>query len=366
MNAREKAEFDRVNALPRKSSGTVAYYFKPQTKYPPRIYVFMHAEIWCDRNRRPMGLHTAFPFLTRPMNREEIEYHHFDTRLCYHQYEDWSKLLYAEEKEAGELDRENTGIGAAFLERLRSFQLRFPLTSVAAIAQIIKPSQNEEILYLEVLLAKQNLPTQEVSRLLDQEQKGEKRLTVLILLREMYKAAAGAPNQLHRMTIAVVLRKAERSLERTRKNFVRRIYKANPLFALEEIRRRYQDYDAVLLTQDLHRSSPKPKRSKQPPVLDLRRVQLQKLAAKLKQVPDDDTQYHSICQRMAILQEAHSKRCPIPIAVKLDGQTEVYYFHWKTRETVVKAFVAFADQSGQTHAALKQRHHEVTASVYSF
>ena len=56
MTAREKAEFDRVNALPRKTSGIVAYYFKPQTKYPPRIYVFMHAEIWCDRNRRPIGL----------------------------------------------------------------------------------------------------------------------------------------------------------------------------------------------------------------------------------------------------------------------------------------------------------------------
>ena len=106
MTPREQAEYDRVNALPRKTSGRVDYYFKPQTKYPPRIYVFMHAEVWCDRNRRPMGLFHALPFLSRPMNREEIEYHHFNTRLCYHQYEDWEKLLYAEKQEAAELDKE--------------------------------------------------------------------------------------------------------------------------------------------------------------------------------------------------------------------------------------------------------------------
>jgi hypothetical protein len=36
MTVQEKAEFDRVNTLPRKASGSVAYYFKPQTKFPPR------------------------------------------------------------------------------------------------------------------------------------------------------------------------------------------------------------------------------------------------------------------------------------------------------------------------------------------
>jgi hypothetical protein len=46
MNASEKAEFDRVNALPRKKEGRVDFYYKPQTKYLPRIYMYMHAEIW--------------------------------------------------------------------------------------------------------------------------------------------------------------------------------------------------------------------------------------------------------------------------------------------------------------------------------
>ena len=48
MSAREMAEYERMDALPRKQSGRVDYYYKPQTKYPPRIYVYMHAEIWCD------------------------------------------------------------------------------------------------------------------------------------------------------------------------------------------------------------------------------------------------------------------------------------------------------------------------------
>jgi hypothetical protein len=105
MTPPEKQEFERVNTLPRKTSGRVDYYYKPQTKYPPRIYVYMHAEIWCDRNRRPMGLFYALPFLSRPMNREEIEYHHFDFRLCYHQYEDWRKLIFADGKGVTLFDR---------------------------------------------------------------------------------------------------------------------------------------------------------------------------------------------------------------------------------------------------------------------
>lgn len=127
MTSREKAEFDRVNALPRKSWGTVAYYFKPQTKYPPRIYVFIHAELWTDRNRRPMGLFYRFPFLFRSMNRKELEFHHFDWRLCYYQYDNWDDLLYAEEREAAELDMENPGYGSNFLSELKKARQQYQL-----------------------------------------------------------------------------------------------------------------------------------------------------------------------------------------------------------------------------------------------
>ncbi|WP_345947714.1 hypothetical protein ABDD95_12730 [Mucilaginibacter sp. PAMB04274] len=369
MDHREQGEFDRVNALPRKTSGTVAYYFKPQTKYPPRIYVFMHAEIWCDRNRRPMGLFHALPFLKRRMNSEEIEYHHFNTRLCYYQYEDWGRLLYAEDKEAEQLELEQPGIGVAFLESLRSFQGKYPLGVSPLIVkpEIVEPPESDEMRYLRELIAKgAELNAGEIAELLDKEQEGEKRACILILLREIYKQAAGASNSLAKMTTAVIRRRAEVSAQRSRRNFVRRIYRCNPLFALEEIGQRYPGYDITMLITDLRRKTVKRKQVKKKPVLDLRRVQLRKLAEKLEQAGEDEHAYHEICTRIAILAEAHRNRCPIPLSVRLQGRTETYYFHWKTRETVIKAFAEYANTHGQTHEALQTRHNEITSSNYSF
>lgn len=141
MSFTERREYDRLNALPRKTDGRVDYYFKPVTKYPARIYVFMHAEIWCDRNRRPMGLYYSFPFLSRPMNQQEIEYHHFNSRLCYHQYESWKHLLAAESREAQQLDLERPGTGQQFLASLEGFQSTYSLkedTRVSVINQLVK------------------------------------------------------------------------------------------------------------------------------------------------------------------------------------------------------------------------------------
>jgi hypothetical protein len=129
MSAAERVEFERKDAMPRKTTGRVDYYYKRETKYPPRIYVFVHAELWPDRNRRPMGLLYAKPFHSRAMNKEELEFHHFDERLCYYQYEDWDKLIFAEEQEANELDKENAGYGQLFLDKLRKFKELFPLAN---------------------------------------------------------------------------------------------------------------------------------------------------------------------------------------------------------------------------------------------
>lgn len=370
MNPREQEQFDRVNALPRKASGTVAYYYKPQTKYPPRIYVFMHAEIWQDRNRRPMGLHTAFPFLTRPMNSGEIEYHHFDIRLCYHQYEDWGRLLYAEEKEAEQLDLEKPGKGTAFLERLRGYQPNYPIgeRQVYQQPEPVVAVENPNTAYLIELMRKApDLDVKTVGKLMEEEQQGQNRKVILILLREMFKAAAGAANQLDTFTTEIIQRKADRSEERSRKNFVRRVYRDNPLFALAEIRERYAGYEQDQLLVDLKKRKPeKLKRVKSKPILDLRRVQLQKLALKLELSKDDEIAYQAICERMAILAEAHRNRCPIPIAVKLQGESRIYYFNWKTRETVVKGFVAKANSKGMTHEVLQKAYNEIISSNYSF
>jgi hypothetical protein len=369
MNPREQAEYDRVNALPRKTTGKVDYYFKPQSKYPPRIYVFMHAEIWCDRNRRPMGLFHALPFLSRPMNREEIEYHHFNTRLCYHQYEDWDKLLYAEEQEAAELDRENPGRGAAFLEELKGFREKYPLGNKPEVLVEAKPVVEEDGLsaYLGDLMARGDRMTAgEISGLMDEEQAGEKRPAVLILLRELYKNTVLAPEEKAVITEAKIDRKVFLSQERSRKNYVRRVFAHNQLFALEEIRGKYPDYTEAMLWLDLKKRKTKLKRKKRKPVLDLRRCQLLKLAHRLRSGELSESEYHATCCRMVMLQQAHDGRLPIPLRVNIRKETLVYSFDWRTREGVVKSFVELANTKGMTHEALKKRYLEMVSSTYSY
>jgi hypothetical protein len=369
MSPREKAEFDRVNNLPRKTSGKVDYYFKPQTKYPPRIYVFMHSEIWCDRNRRPMGLYYATPFLSRPMNKEEIEYHHFNIRLCYHQYEDWEKLIYAEEQEAGQLDKENPGSGTVFLEKLKSFRGTYRLGQ-----QQVKPSvlpavksDNGESEFLRLLIGRGNdLSAKEVGDMLRSEQQGFKRLSVLILLRELYKNLVLPPEEKSVISEKLISQKVLRSQERTRKNFVRRVYKQNKLFAIAEIRSRYADYTEQMLFADLKRTITGTKRKKHKPVVDLRRCQLQKLAAKLQREQLTPKEYHNVCCRIVLLQNAHNRRKPIPLAVTLNRKTQVYSFGWRTREGVVKSFAALANTKGITHEQLNEKHLEMVNSNYSY
>lgn len=368
MNARERQEFDRMNAMPRKTSGKVDYYYKPQTKYPPRIYVFMHAETWCDRNRRPMGLFYAYPFLSRPMNKEEIEYHHFDTRLCYHQYEDWDKLLYAEEKEAAELDKENTGTGTAFLEKLAGFRKRYTLGNIAKPRPRpvpVEESQSDGFL-AHLLRTGAELSETEVSDLLIKEQQGEKRLPILILLRELYKNSVLPEDEKSAINQSFIDRKVKTSEDRSRRNFARRVYAKNKLFALQEIRERYPSYDEETLAADLLIKTRKVKRAKRKPIFDLRRCQLEKLAAKLRYGELDEKEYHDTCCRIALLQQSHDSRVAIPIAVTFNRETLVYHFDWRTRENIIKSFVGLANQKGMTHQQLGKRFREITSSGYSF
>lgn len=107
----------------------VHYYFKKQTKYPPRIFVFMNANLWRDRNRRTMGLAFELPFLKRKMNSEGIEYEKQFSRLHAYQYERWEPMLEAEIKEAQILDKEFPGEGTGFFNQLLSFQNKYPLAA---------------------------------------------------------------------------------------------------------------------------------------------------------------------------------------------------------------------------------------------
>ncbi len=369
MSQRERAEYERQDALPRKASGRVDYYFKPQTKYPPRIYVYMHAEIWCDRNRRPMGLHAAFPFLSFPMNKGEIEYHHFDWRLCYHQYEDWDKLIYAEEKEAEELDMEMEGTGTDFLNKLKTFRSKFPLKANLGELPPVPPEfqADGETIYLRELIDKgEQLSTAEVAKLLDSELQTNKRPAVMIALRQLYQNFGKAEGQQAALTETGIRRKVELQEQRTRRNFVRRVYQKNKLFAMEEIKTKYPEYTEAMLAADLHRTKKSAKRKKHKPVTDLRQCQLGKLAHRLKYNQLDDKAYHDTCNRIAILQQAHRLRLPVPLLVNLQKEALVYSFPWKIREGVVKEFVALANQTGMTHQTLKERHNEMVRSNYSY
>jgi len=354
-----------MNALPRKTEGFAAYYYKPQTKYPPRIYIFMHSEIWCDRNRRPMGLHTAFPFLTRPMNREEIEYHHFDTRLCYHQYEDWDKLIYAEQQEADELDKENAGSGTQFLNALRSFRSRYLLGGRSSEPRTSEPVPATTEDYLTALLADADeLTATEISKLLDKEQQEDKRPDILTALRLLYGNTAHEKKIT--VTEEVVQRKVRIAAERARRNFVRRVYSANKLFALEEIRLRYPDYTEQMLGDDLKSRSERRPKKKHKPIVDLRRCQIQKYAQRLQHPETTEKEYHQACCMIPILQNAHDQRMPISLAVTYNKKTLVYSFNWRTRETVIRSFHKLANQKGMTHERLGETYDQMTGSNYSF
>jgi hypothetical protein len=369
MTASENAEYDRMNALPRKTFGRVDYYFKAQTKYPPRIYVFMDAELWRDRNRRPMGLHTAFPFLSRPMNQEEIEYHHFNWRLCYHQYEDWDKLLFAEQQEADELDKENPGTGAAFLDKLLSFRQQYSLGFACFPLPAPKPEPCESAeskYFRELSLFAKSMTAKEIVGLMEAEQKGANRPVILLLLRQYLKNKSLSEDKKVWPDKSYIQHKVEQSQMRTRRNFVRRTYHKNPLFGMQEIQLRYPDYNEAMLLNDLTVKSRKEKRKKHKPITDLRRCQLEKLSARLRSGALDEQEYHQTCCKMVMLQNAHDHRLPIPLLVTLNKQTLVYSFGWRIRENVVKSFVGLANTKGMTHEELGKKYQEMVSSNYSY
>lgn len=75
-------------------TASVSYYYKPQTKYPPRVYVMLG--FWLPRNLRPMGLYHASPLYTRLVTEGEIINMISSLRQKYYQYESWKELIQAE------------------------------------------------------------------------------------------------------------------------------------------------------------------------------------------------------------------------------------------------------------------------------
>lgn len=366
----EREWYELMDAKPRKQCGTVGYYYKRQTKYAPRIYMFIHHENWPDRNRRPMGLHQARPFYTRPMSQEEIEYHHFDSRLCYRQYEDWPNLLADEADSASELEEEQGGLGARVLDDLASFRRIHPLSDDDYRGGLELPpneidlGQHGEKVVQLLIKWQRFFQGAQLSKAISGEFQGAKRKPVMMALNYLF-------NQLDRKTkkpltaewIATRLRQSD---DRSRRNFVRRAFKTNPLFALVEIRSKYPDYQECQLIGDLKIGKKKQRRKKRKPILDLRRKQMEKLAFGLRFADPKSKEYHRACTQIALLQEAHNERRPILLRVTFEGQTRGYSFGWQTREEVVKSFASQSNSPGMTFEALNKIYDDVTSSRYGY
>jgi len=265
--------------------------------------------------------------------------------------------------------RKMEGAGTDFLKQLKSFRSKFPLKADLGKLPPGPPElpADEETVYLRELIDTGDaLGASEVAKLLDDELQTHKRPTVLIALRQLYQNFGKPGDEQTPLAEQGIRRKVELQQQRTRRNFVRRVWQKNKLFAMEEIRLKYPDYTADVLTADLHQKKKTAKRKKLRPVTDLRQCQLQKLAHRLKYTQLDEKDYNDTCNRIAILQQAHSLRLPVPLLVNLQKEALVYSFPWKIREGVVKDFVALANKPGMTHQALQERHNEMIRSNYSY
>lgn len=255
------------------------------------------------------------------------------------------------------------------LKALESPRQKLPLTETVGALPPVPPglSANEETLFLKELIESgDQLTAAEISCLLNAEQQAQKRPAILVMLRHLYKNTVLPDNEKKRMTAEAVERKVLLAQQRSRRNFVRRVYEKNKLFAMEEIRAKYPEYAEAQLAADLQEKPGKAKRKKQKPIVDLRRCQLQKLAAKLTLTEQDPANYHRLCNQIVLLQNAHDRRLPIPLTVKLQGETLVYDFKWQTRESAVKNFVALANQNGMTHPQLQKIYQEILRSPVSY
>ena len=202
--------------------------------------------------------------------------------------------------------------------------------------------------------------------MLADELQTQKRPAVLIALRQLYQNFGKPGDKQTVLAEQAIRRKVELRQQRSRRNFVRRVYQKNKLFAIEEISTKHPDYTEDMLSADLYIAKRTAKRKKHKPVTDLRQCQLQKLAHRLKYVQLDEKDYNDTCNRIAILQQAHKLRLSIPLIVNLQQETLVYSFPWKICEGVVKDFVTLANKPGMTHQELQKHHNKMVRSNDSY
>jgi hypothetical protein len=99
MTAQEISEMDmhnefvvRMLEMPIRQ-GFIEYVLKPAGKYPARVYLFIDAANFQDRNRRVQGCMGRVAFASRSMDRHEVIRSHFAYRMEYIQYENIDALI---------------------------------------------------------------------------------------------------------------------------------------------------------------------------------------------------------------------------------------------------------------------------------
>ncbi|MCU0323477.1 MAG: hypothetical protein MUE72_13755 [Chitinophagaceae bacterium] len=130
-----------------------------------------------------------------------------------------------------------------------------------------------------------------------------------------------------------------------RKRTARRAFKKCPLFAVQIVSDKLScEYNADVLTEDLKlRRKPKIKRKKIKPRFDFRFMQLKKLSESII-TSENEKERQSLISRYVAMAEADSKRQDIVLTITYQGESTGYFFHWTTKEKVIKDIAGIANR----------------------
>jgi hypothetical protein len=147
------------------------------------------------------------------------------------------------------------------------------------------------------------------------------------------------------LTIDKAQRKVSITVNNRRKKFVRRVWKSEPLFALEVIKVKYPEYTESMLLDDLKLNKSYKRREKfvkRPSHFGLRISQIEKLKGLLKVTDPTSREYNKYCNQIVGYMTGMKLKTPIILPVKYHGEIYEYEFPWYTWEFKIKSFIALS------------------------
>lgn len=130
-----------------------------------------------------------------------------------------------------------------------------------------------------------------------------------------------------------------------RKRTARRVYKSNPLFAVQIVADKLScEYDMNLLTSDLIlKTSTKRQKTKSKPRFDFRFMQLKKMSEIIIS-STNEKEKQSLINRYVPMVSADKKRQDIVLTVTYSGKSKQFFFHWSTKEQIIKEIASMANK----------------------